>query len=374
MLRRSRAFLIGMAAVLTMLLVPATFTTEAAPTPCADVFFVISYIDPVTDTLVDVFDDSNAKFGIPVGVELTFKITPNYLGNVALRGKEVKFSSPNQFLTFIPGSASDTAGANFTYKQNLPNDRPNVNWQLIWKKGDVSSAGAPFDNVNDADGVLSFKAVIDPANVVDPIGGGILAKGALLTIGTQIAGARCSAKIEIYGTPRGGGPGPQPCPGIVVDIYYEANDGKFYPAIKVEQSPTNTQFAGPSLGNNVLYVITPLGQSNQPVVFDKILHHVDRFFRQDALLAISNPAGAGKTIQNGIISSVFWNKNSNTWNGQTLIIKTVAKSVGLDTTTFVSKLSPNGAIVNLCSVHKEVRISANAVPPQGIEYPDPFAP
>ena len=35
MLRRSRAFLIGMAAVLTMLLVPATFTTEAAPTPCA---------------------------------------------------------------------------------------------------------------------------------------------------------------------------------------------------------------------------------------------------------------------------------------------------------------------------------------------------
>jgi hypothetical protein len=369
MLRRGRAFLIGMAALLTMLLVPTTFTTEAAPTPCADAFFTISYVDPVSGATVELFDDSSQKFGVPVGVDLTFNIFPDYT-KASLKGKEVKFSSPNQFLTYTPGSASDTDGGNFTYKQNLPNDRPNVNWQLIWKKGDVDATGTPL-----GDSVLSFNAVIDPANVIDPVTGAEMAKGGLMTIGVQIAGARCGPKIEIYGTPNGGGgPGPQPCPGIVVDIYYEATDGKFYPAIPVVQSPTNTQFEGPSLGNNVLYVITPLGQSNQPVVFDKILHHVDKFFRQTIDAAKSDPVGAARTIQNGTVSFVFWNKNSNTWNGQTLFIKTTAKSVGLDTTTFISKTSPNGAIVNLCSVHKEVRISATPFAPVGTAYPDPFAP
>jgi len=248
-LRRGKTLIISLAALLALVILPAAFPTAASDTgPCADIGMTISYVDPVTGAPRTIVDNPSAKFGVPVNTVLNFTVT---LKNPALAGREVKFSSPNQFLQLDTTSISDGGVVKFNPfvpdpAMNPANPRTNVNWEISWAKPN--------------DGSVTFKATIHEDNLDDPTTPALdqdLTKGRLMTIGAKVQGARCSAKIEIYGLPGGGGPGPvPPCPGINVAIYFEANDGNFYPVYPIVQSPTNTQFEGPGVGKRVIYVIT----------------------------------------------------------------------------------------------------------------------
>lgn len=342
--RRGLAALVSLFTVLTMLLIPTSPSTSAAPVPCGDIRFTITYIDPVTSNPVTVFDDSNVKFGLPVETELTFKVE---VTNPAVLGNEIKFGSPNQFLELNVASISDGGVPKFNPfvanpVMNPADLRQNINWEINWAKPN--------------DGAVTFKASIHKDDLDDPTTPALdqsLAKGRLLTIGAKVQGGKCSAKIEIFGLPNGGGPGPNPpCTGISVAIFFESTDGNFYPVINNVQSPTNTQFSGPGVGFKVKYIIT------SPSPFPEFpLKETDSFNRQTILSATA--AGILPVINNaGPVRKVVFNG----WAGQQKEVITRVLTQGLDTVTFVST-NPNGTINNLCSLHKEVRLSATPFPP-----------
>jgi hypothetical protein len=330
-----------------MVMVPATFTTEAAPSSCNDIGMTIDYGDPPTT----IFDDPSLKFGAPVETILNFTIT---LKNPALAGKEIKFNSPNQFLQLIaPPLGANSVSDGGIIKYNVPSTRQNVNFEIRWPTG--------------GDGVLTFQAKIHEDNVDDPTNPDpsvVLAKGALMTIGAKVLGGRCGAKIELYGLPEPPGLEPGECEGIVLDMYYEYTDGNFYPVIPIVQGPGNTQYKGPQVGKRVWYVITPLGG---PTVFIHALQQTDTFNRQTILLANSTDAGAVPAIQNtpgSTPNKVLFNVVLPGWFGGIKGIGTSAETAGLDTVTFVSRFTNNKGPVNgLCSTHREVRISTDPVPP-----------
>lgn len=336
MRRKGLALLVSLVAVLSMVMLPNSFAADAAPSPCQDIKFTIDYIDPGTGNPVTLFDDSSQKFGVPVGVTLNFTIYPNY---PALNGKQVKFNSPNQFLQLTAASISDGGTAKF----NLPQQRPNVNWVITWLAGDTN-----------ADNVLTFQATIHPDNL--NFGTPDKQKGALMTLGAQVQGGRCSAKIEIYGTPAPPPPGPDVCPGIIVDIRYESTDGNFYPVKPIVQGPGNTQYEGPGVNYRVEYTIyTPA----YPALFVIPLKQEDRFNRQTILSANTVPLGPTITINNaGPVRKVTFNP----WKGEKKIIITRALTQGLDTVLNFS-FNANGTVNNLCSTHREVRIGAQPLPP-----------
>jgi hypothetical protein len=336
MRRKGIALFVSLLAVVSMVMLPNGLATDAAPSPCADIKFTIDYIDPGTSNPVTLFDDSSAKFGVPVGVPLTFTIYPNY---PALNGKQVKFNSPNQFLQLNTASISDGGTAKF----NLPQQRPNVNWVITWPTGDTN-----------ADNVLTFQATIHPDNLL--FGTPDQKKGALLTVGAQVQGGKCGAKIEIYGIPAPPPPGPDVCPGILVAMEYEFTDGNFYPVHPIVQGPGNTQYAGPGVGFRVRYTITTPAS---PSLFVIPLKQEDRFNRQTILSAVTVPVGPVVTINNaGPVRKVTFNP----WKGETKIIVTRALTQGLDTVLNLS-FNANGTVNNLCSTHRELRIAAAPLPP-----------
>jgi hypothetical protein len=336
MRRKGLALLVSLIAVLSMVMVPAAFTTEAAPQPCSDIKFTIDYTDPATSLPVTLFDDSNAKFGVPVETDLLFTI----FVNPALANKEVKFGSPNQFLQLIaPPLGANSVSDGGIIKYNVPSTRQNVNFEIRWPTG--------------GDGVLTFHAKIHADNLL--FGNPDHTKGALMTLGARVQGGRCSAKIEIYGIPAPPPPGPDLCPGIIVDMYYEWTDGNFYP-VKPDQQNSNVQYDGPGVNFRVKYVITtPV----TPLLFIIPVKETDSFNRQTILSASANPVGPVITINNaGPVRKVTFNP----WKGETKTIFTRALTQGLDTVTFVST-NVNGTVNNLCSTHREVRISAAPVDP-----------
>jgi hypothetical protein len=316
MLRPLHLILISAAAVLAMLAIPVAPPTAAAPSPCGDLGFTISWAGG------SVTDDSSVKFDVPVSTELTITVTRK---KASLAGKELSFSSPNQFLQLIPGSISDGGVARF----NLPQQRSNVNFIVRWADG--------------GDGVVTFKAMIHPDNLL--FGNPQRTRGALMTIGARIQGGVCGAKIEINGVPGGGGPAPEPgpCPGITLVGSYSTNGGQtFLPLIEISQG-ANSQFAGPRVGDLVRYVITPSVPTavNQPLTLTVSTN------RQQITSA------PGGTISADKKKVVF------PWTGQTLTAQARALTTGLDTVTFVARNPARGnAVVSLCSTHLELRIAA----------------
>lgn len=353
MRRKGIALSVSLIAVLSMLVLPNSFSTEAAPAPCGAIRFFIDYIDPATGNPVTLMDDSNTKFGVPVETDLTFTVVPN----PAMAGKAVKFNSPNQFLQLIvPPLGADSISDTHTVKYNAyipspPPARQNVNFEITWPQGDTTS-----------DGTLQFKARIHQDNLDNPATPALdhsLLKGRLLTIGTSVAGGRCGAHIEIYGTPNNPPPGPDICLGLNVKIYFQSTDGNFYPVVPVVQSPTNSQFSGPGVGYKVKYVIT------SPVPFG-VLNPVNRLRETDTF----NRQKINSATATGIVPVITNNVNPPNkvaffpWTGQQKEIITTALTAGLDTVTFVSTNPKKGnAVVSLCSVHREVRIGATPLAP-----------
>lgn len=349
MLRRGSLTLVSLVALVAMLVLPGTFTSEAAPSPCADISFILSYTGP--SGLVEIPDDNNTKFGVPVGIPLTFTIEVDTDARPALVDKQIVFKSPNQFLQLIePPLGANSISDDGEFKYNIPSTRQNVNFEVKWPKGDETG-----------DDLVSFQAMIHPDNLVKgPIPGQL---GELMTLTAQVAQGRCTAKLEIRGTPGGGGPGPQPCPGIDVQIEYEASDGNFYPVIEIFQGPGNSQFEGPGVGGQVRYTITPLGG---PIDFTVKLHQTDTFNRQFIDTATTTDVGSTPFKQNNASppNKALFDKVVPGWDGGTKVVTTTALTRGLDTVTFISRFqSSTGPVNSLCSTHKEVRIAASPLAP-----------
>lgn len=318
---------LGLVAALSLVVLPGATVGLAAPNVCSTIQIAVDYTDPTTNTLVTINGDASSHFPVPVGVPLTFKLFPA----AEYSGLPITFNSPNQYLVLNTGSLSDNGASSF----NTPQTIPNVNFIVKWPVGDTSN-----------DGQVSFVATVDPSNV--PPG---KTSGALLTVGAHIQGGRCGAHLEIFGVGAGGpGPGPGPCPGISVFVEFEKANGTYAPVMAATQSPTNTQYSGPGVGKHVRYTIT--SSNGQP--FTPALQLIGSFNRQ----TIESASGAANTIVNSSTPrKVFFNKTSATWSGQTLIITTVATTIGLDTVRFDS-LNRNGTINSRCSTHRELRIAA----------------